>query len=279
MRARRRSDGLHDPRTHARGDGSELRSRTSPRCRGSGRRAARFLSELVGGQSTQGLAGRPGGGHGRAGRSHLATGRLARRTLCRKGGGRRIPGADGALPHLRRKREAGRCGRHRVRNPRDRLRIAARRTRRPVSEERPESTRISAGGATGPKLHVYAGVAATGIFADGTYCQNAGNGFATDCPDGATGDVRGGSHRGVPCGVRRGERGLCAPSRQRFSRRARRNVCRSRVHAHVSVRKTNGRQAVRNHRDRPHRRSRRHFSKRWFRPGVSYCRTMMSFVP
>jgi hypothetical protein len=40
------------------------------------------------------------------------------------------------------------------------------------------------------ELHMYAGASATGIFADGRYCEDPTTGYARDCPEGQTGDVR-----------------------------------------------------------------------------------------
>jgi hypothetical protein len=40
------------------------------------------------------------------------------------------------------------------------------------------------------ELHMYAGASATGIFADGRYCESSQTGYAVDCPEGQTGDVK-----------------------------------------------------------------------------------------
>jgi hypothetical protein len=39
------------------------------------------------------------------------------------------------------------------------------------------------------ELHVYAGATATGLFADGKYCQNDATGYAVDCPEDDFGNV------------------------------------------------------------------------------------------
>jgi hypothetical protein len=39
------------------------------------------------------------------------------------------------------------------------------------------------------ELHIYAGAAATGIFADGRYCQSDQNGYAIDCPEDDAGNL------------------------------------------------------------------------------------------
>lgn len=40
------------------------------------------------------------------------------------------------------------------------------------------------------ELHMYAGASGTGIFADGRYCEDATTGYAVDCPENQTGDVK-----------------------------------------------------------------------------------------